>query len=186
MKINIVSNDKRYIKVNELLLQKGYDSFICSYNQVDKCDCLLLPLRNELTEFELKEMLSSLDMSTIVLSGNKGRMEKYFSGTVIDYSSDEGFLQKNAILTAEATISYLHSVTNESLRGKKILITGYGRIAKALSGLLYAIGSCVFVYARREEVRAQIRKDGYIPIFLSNLGKCLYYCIKDYFRRTYW
>ena len=172
MKINIVSKDKRYIKVNELLLQKGYDSFICSYDQVDKCDCLILPLGNELSETELKAVLINLHPNTLVLSGNKTIIQKHFSGNVIDYSLDEEFLQKNAFLTAEAAISYLHSITNETLSGKQILVTGYGRIAKELCRLLKAIGACVFVYARREEIREKIIKNGYAAVTLDKCKIC--------------
>ncbi len=172
MKINIVSKDSRYIKVNELLLQKGYDSFICSLDSYTGCDCLILSVANELTNEELKGLLAKTDINTLVLSGNKHRIESYFGGKIIDYSKNEDFLQKNAILTAEATVSYLQGLTKASLHGKKILISGYGRIGKALCPILKALGAQIFVYARRKEIREEIVRQGYISAELSYSVQC--------------
>lgn len=172
MKINIVSKDQRYIKVNELLLQRGYDSFICSLDTYTGCDCLILSVANELTDVELKELFAKTDSKTTVLSGNKQRIEKYFSGKIIDYGKEEAFLQKNALLTAEGTISYLHSLTKASLNNKKIFISGYGRIGKALCPILEALGAQIYVYARRKEVRKEIVSQGYISAELNCSTKC--------------
>jgi len=172
MKINIVSKDLRYIKVNELLLQKGYDSFICSLDTYSGCDCLVLSVANELTDNELKELFAKTDINTLVLSGNKQRIHEYFSGRIIDYSKNEEFLLKNAILTAEATVSYLQNLTKATLYNKKVLISGYGRIGKALCPILKAFGAQIFVYARRKEVREEIVSKGYISAELEYSTRC--------------
>ena len=161
MKINIVSKDLRYVKVNELLLQKGYDSFISPLEDYCGCDCLILSIVNELSHQELKALLAKTKKSTLVLCGNESRIRSFFDGCVIDYSKNEDFLQKNACLTAEAAVSYIHSVTKESVNGKKAIVIGYGRIGKPLCRILKSLGASVSAYARREEVRAKILHDGY-------------------------
>lgn len=172
MKINIVSKDLRYTKVNELLLQRGYNSFICSIDTYTGCDCLILSVANELTDRELKELLAKTNINTLVLSGNKPRIKSYFEGEVIDYSKDEEFLQRNAILTAEGTVSYLHTLTKASLNSKRIFISGYGRIGKALCPILKALGAQIYVYARRKEVREEIISQGYISAELNYSTQC--------------
>ena len=160
MKIRIVSADKRYIKVNELLLQRGYDSFISSYEDRCGCDCLLLSVRDELKDEQLRQLFQSIDKKTTVLCGNGERIKGYFSGKVIDYGKDSDFLLKNAVLTAEATLPYLYEATNASLFEKRIFVAGYGRIGKALCKLLKSMGMQVEAYARRAEVVAEMRDDG--------------------------
>ena len=160
MKIRIVSADKRYIKINELLLQRGYDSFISSYEERLPCHCLLLSVRDELNEEELKQLLKGIDKETLVLSGSGERIRRYFDGRVFDYGKDCDFVLKNALLTAEATLPYLYETTSSSLFGKRIFVAGYGRIGRALCKILKSMGAEVVAYARRAEVVAQMRGDG--------------------------
>ncbi|MBQ8147094.1 MAG: hypothetical protein IJ039_09945 [Clostridia bacterium] len=170
MKICIVSRDKRYIRVNELLYEKGYDSALCAQDEIPHCDVLILSVRDELTDIELKNMFSHLSNKAVVLCGNAQRIKQFFGGNVIDYSLYESFLMKNAYLTAEAAVSYLHSLTQESINGKRIFISGYGRIGKALSKILAGLGADVCVYARRNETKMLVRTDGYLSV---NLEDCI-------------
>ena len=160
MKICIVSNDKRYIKVNELLLSLGYDSFICSYDKVEECDCILLSVRQELSDEQLAKLFQNTRKGTLVLCGHGERVKNYFDGRVIDYGADCGFAQKNARLTAEATLPYLYELTSESVENKKIFITGYGKIGRELSKILKSLGADVFSYARRTEIKEQMIREG--------------------------
>ena len=143
MKINIVSNDKRYLYVNESLLQKGCDSFICTPWSLDKCDVLILSLRDEYTHSELENIFKIVDKS------------------VVDYGHDERFVQKNAELTAHATLTYLHNLTEDTVDGKNIFVSGYGRIGKVLSCLLKHMGANVSVFARRDAVKKEIEEAGF-------------------------
>ena len=115
MKINIVSIDKRYVLLNECLLNAGYNSKVCMPESCDKCDALILSARKEIDDNGLCQVLSKIDSETLVLCGNDERVKNYFSGTVIDYTNLEHFVSENALLTAEGTISYLHRRTESSL-----------------------------------------------------------------------
>lgn len=159
MKICIVSSDKRYIKVNELLLQKGYDSFICSYENAIDCDCLLLSVRNELNEDQLTQLFKRINKKNLVLCGNSKKIKNYFGGRIIDYGQAEDFLLENARLTAEATLPYLYELTGESVMNKKVFVAGYGRIGRFLSQMLKSMGAIVSSYARRDEVKALMARE---------------------------
>lgn len=167
MNIDIVSRDKRYFYLNDFLCQAGYNSRICKPNEVDYPNILILSVRNELTDKELEEVFTKTSTETIVFSGTENRIKEYFTGKVIDYSKNEDFLEKNAYLTAEAMLTIWHSKLEESPKGKSILISGYGRIGKHLARIFSNMGATIYIYARRKEVREEIKKDGYTPVLLD-------------------
>lgn len=167
MNIDIVSRDKRYFYLNTLLCQGGYNSRVCQPSELDFPSVLVLSVRNELTDKELEEIFTKASPETIVFSGNEKRIKKYFTGKVIDYSKNEDFLEKNAYLTAEAMVSVWHSEIEESPKGKSILISGYGRIGKHLARIFSSLGSKIYIFARRNEVRNEIKNDGYTPVLLE-------------------
>ena len=76
MKISIVSQDKRYIELNEILLSNGYDSKICTIDNIGSTDILILSVRRELDDSELKALLSKIPRDTLVLSGNKNKIKE--------------------------------------------------------------------------------------------------------------
>ena len=68
---------------------------------------------------------------------------------------DENYTQENAALTAEGALFTAVARMNRALRGSQCLVIGYGRIGKALTGLLRGMGAVVTVAARREESRRE-------------------------------
>ena len=160
MKINIVSNDERYKYVKNLLCNDGYDADLCTPNTVCECEYLLLSVRCEYDDENLEKIFSDITEETVVLCGKDKRIDRHFKGKIIDYSGDVDFLQKNAYLTAESAVSFLHSHTKDSLRNKRVFVSGYGRIGRTLSLILKSLGSDVSAYARRSEVKERIEDDG--------------------------
>ena len=69
---------------------------------------------------------------------------------VVDYFKSEAFQIKNAYTTAEAAISIAMGNLKKNIRGSRFAVTGYGRIARALTDLLVAFGATVSVFARKE------------------------------------
>lgn len=166
MIIEIVSNDKRYIELNNLLNVAGYNSSIRKPNEVDFPDVLILSVRDELSDSELESVFNRVDTGAVVFSGNGERIKKHFDGEIKDYSKNEYFVNENANLTAEAFLSYLHTLAGCGARGQKFFISGYGRIGRYLAKILSCLGGEVFVYARREEVQNEIVGDGhyFVPL----------------------
>ena len=169
MKINIVSSDERYKIVSEMLSAKGYKVRLCSPSDAEGGDVLLLSVRSELATNELVNILTKINKETVVLCGGDNRIRGLFCGKIIDYSGDVDFLQKNAILTAEATVSFLHSITKDSLCGKKIFVSGYGKIGRHICAVLKVLGADVTAYARREPVCVQMKEDG---INFAQMNEC--------------
>jgi len=78
-----------------------------------------------------------------------------------DYSEDEIFQLENALYTAEGTLCAMIENTPCSLCGMKILVTGGGRISKALGSLLACAPCKVSFYARSELQRIFFAMQGY-------------------------
>lgn len=172
MKINIVSTDKRYMYLSQLLLSDGHDVKITTCDRVDDCDALILPLRQESSDSQLEDMLKRIDSNTLVVSGYSDKIKELFDGMVFDYSGSEMLLQGNAYLTAEATIPVVLENTEKSLDGMKLFVSGYGRIGKILCRLFSSLGAKVFAYARRDEVKGEILADGYSYAAIEYAPKC--------------
>ena len=168
MKINIVSSDERYKLAKDLLNEKGYEARLCTPDNVDECNCLLLSVRRELSDDELEKVLTRITKETVVLCGDDERIEKLFDGKIINYSKDSDFLLQNARLTSEATVSFLHNCTKDELWGKTVFVSGYGRIGRELCRILKSLRCTVLAYARREDVRWKIQNDGVIPTKLCD------------------
>ena len=157
MKISIVSNDERYIYLNEILNEAGFDSKICEINELDSPEVVILSVRKEHSDKELEEIFSRVSPSTLVISPYSVKNPNCL---VYDYTRGEAFLKKNAYLTAEGAICLYYNTVKETLQGKKIAVLGYGRIGKYLSKMLKNQGASVFVYARRKEVKTEAELDG--------------------------
>lgn len=67
---------------------------------------------------------------------------------------DETYTIKNTLPTAEGALSLLIENTNRTLKELSILILGYGRVGKALAGLLSALGCRLSIYSMEEKERA--------------------------------
>lgn len=85
-------------------------------------------------------------------------------GIVIDYCKTDCYAYENSALTAEAAIMVYVGASSISLRGAKTLVSGFGRIGKALSALLKAHGADVTASARKLQDIELIRAYGCKPM----------------------
>ncbi|MBR2133720.1 MAG: NAD(P)-binding domain-containing protein [Eubacterium sp.] len=146
-------NDERMIYAKNYLLSHGFE--ITDDN--DKADFILLPVPAK------KYMFDSLSGKTVFYGAGD------YNG--IDYNKREEFLIYNAYLTAEGGIALLKENSKKSILFSNILITGYGRIAKALSRYLISMGANVCVCARSESARLQAAASGASTITFEELKK---------------
>ena len=72
----------------------------------------------------------------------------------------DSYQTRNAAVTAEGAIMIALDAMRRTVQGAKILIVGWGRIGKALSFRLSALGADVTVSARRESHLAEIESFG--------------------------
>lgn len=73
----------------------------------------------------------------------------------LDCAHSEMFLSANAALTAQGALRLLLCSTDDDLCAAQYLITGFGRVARAVAKLLCAIGCSVTVAARDPQQRTQ-------------------------------
>ena len=127
-------SDNRIIFAAEALKAKGYQQVASA----DNADFVLLgvnPKKEDLT------------YSLPIFAGNIGGAHIY------DYTKQESFALENAYLTAEGAVSLLVSENAQSLLNAPVLITGYGRIGKALHHFLQPFTRHITVCARNENAR---------------------------------
>lgn len=91
------------------------------------------------------------------------------AGRALDPGCDEAFLRTNAALTAEGAICRAMQRMERALLGSTCLITGYGRIGRALCARLCAMGAFVIVCARSEGQMQAAHAAGAHPVPLAGL-----------------
>lgn len=87
--------------------------------------------------------------------------------TYFDLMKEETVAQKNAYITAEATVAEILKYSDYSICGQKIIVCGYGRCGKCVADLLAAIGAKVTVLARSAKARRAARCDGHEAVDFS-------------------
>lgn len=172
MVVGIFGGDKRMLFAARAFSESGYevcaagfDSLsslcgmqFCTVEQAaEHCDIAVLPVRPVtdgclIAPFSEKRIEISVLMNALgdkpVYTGCASQINLFAAGEVFDYASQEKFILKNAVLTAEGAIGILLSDFEGSVCDCDILVTGYGRIGKILSGYLDALEARVTVAAR--------------------------------------
>ena len=168
--INIISSDLRYEALNEIFLDNGYASRLCSKDTVRLPDALILPIKSALNDEDYSKIFHRIKKSTLVFCANESLRENFPNVNFICYANDEGFLDKNAYITAECAVMIAMSEAKKTLRESKCAVVGYGRIGKHLSRILMALGTDVVVYARRAQSRELAENDGCRSSQIEDIG----------------
>lgn len=87
-----------------------------------------------------------------------------------DYYDREELVAGNAYLTAEGAVGLAIQEYKGSLGGARCLVAGYGRIGKALCGMLKGMGAQVHCAARKAKDLTAIRASGCRPVPYRALG----------------
>ncbi|MBQ7779531.1 MAG: NAD(P)-binding domain-containing protein [Clostridia bacterium] len=194
----LIGGDLRQLHAGNELTKQGYKIYhyaLDTYkescelsNTLQNADAILLPIpvfRGDYMNFPL----SSVKLSPRVLASEIAKNAKpgavVFGGkfptdmTAIfdkneikyhDLCENETFNYLNAVPTAEGAIALAMGNTPVTIDGSKCLVLGYGRIGKALSRRLKALGASVTVAARKERDRAEADSEGMMPLDYSSLS----------------
>ncbi len=183
MKILVLGGDARQIycagrlslepgiKVQTLYLKEDDDKSLTD----DKPDVIVLPyvtLKDGLINCQLAsksirlhDVYGLIKSGTIIFAGglpNTAVKEiESLGATVFDWFSDEELTHKNAFLTAEGAAQIIVGRSRKAVSGSKILVIGWGRVAKACAGLFKAMGAEVAAAARKESAREEIKANGF-------------------------
>lgn len=182
MKFTLLGGDERMVRLCRLLEKDGHSvapfalekALPCPAAPDFDCDCIILPLPctkdgvlfapNSERTWGLSELLMGAKPGTKVLAGKAPRELKEKCGELLlpltDYFLREDFTLRNALLTAEGAVSLMLRESEKALLGSRVLIFGFGRIARALAQRLTAFGAHVTVAARDPAARVLARSMG--------------------------
>ena len=161
MKIMITGTDKRSLIIKEIL-HKKLDCEIYAYSGTvsDGTSVIILPtpvttdgINLNFTDSENKNishLLNSADKNTLIIGAG------FSHNRVYDLCTRDDFSIENAVPTAEGAISIAINETDSTLYDSKILITGFGRVARILLDRLSAFSKNITVAARDSGNRAEI------------------------------
>lgn len=158
---------------------------------VNNAEVIILPLPYKTAEgcinapytsccIKLDDILSLSEKCRVLFCGradeNIKNLCKVKGITVYDYSIKPEFEILNAVPTAEGAIETAIRNTEHTIFGSRCLVTGYGRIGKALSDRLKGLGAEVSATARKAEDLAWIRARGIKAYNTCDIGDI----IKDF------
>ncbi|MCD8055558.1 MAG: hypothetical protein LUE25_02415 [Clostridiales bacterium] len=90
-----------------------------------------------------------------------------------DIYDSETFAEENAAITAEGALFSYMKEGRGTVRGKRALITGFGRVARNTAGLFASLGAEVTVAARSESALSEAAANGYGTAKLFDCGEKL-------------
>ena len=169
MVFSVIGGDVRQACIARCLEEKGYTVKVFGEN-AGLLDCttgvnaIILPLpitsdgvtiKN--TDITFDELFENINKKSIIFGGNIPNIINLKSPcSIIDYYKSERLKSKNAYLTAEGAIPFIIRGTKKSLKDCKILICGFGRIAKCLAYLLKPFADDVTVALRSRKDMALV------------------------------
>lgn len=87
--------------------------------------------------------------------------------TYWDLMKDANVVHQNAYITAEATVAEILKYSDYSIRGQKIIVSGYGKCGREIANVLGSLGAKVTVLARSVEARRMARLEGHEAVAFS-------------------
>lgn len=187
----IIGGDKRQLFLADSLIRDGYSVILGGFDSVVSMgkvsladigtavcygDAVIFPLPSVRADKSLntpfsdhKYYLTAADCEQLakkpVLAGMADKLLRAYptlqSGTVFDYAKREDFAILNAVPTAEGAVQRAMELYEGTISGSRVTVTGFGRIGKALSRLLCALGAEVTVCARSSKDLATAKSLGY-------------------------
>ena len=140
-------------------------------------DAVMLPWPRSFEEEKLtgtaltrERVLALLPSCRAVLAGSGVEAKELpQAAQFIDPARDEAFLIQNAKLTAEGAIAAAARRTGRAMLGRTCVVTGFGRIAQALTARLCAMEAFVIVCARSEAQMRLAHGMGAHPVPLTSI-----------------
>ncbi len=182
-KIAIIGGDKRALFAGSELLKSGYEVYLSGFDKLisfgglkivsidtalESCSVVLLPLN--CAEGKIPCPFSDSDIALEKAFTQRLKDKLIFGGRgcegleIFNILEDEAFARQNALPTAEGAALVAMENYEGTIAGADILVIGYGRIGRALSKLLRAMGARVSVSTRSEEKAFEITLGGNTPV----------------------
>lgn len=114
-------------------------------------------------------LLERVPEKVMVVGGNL-KVPELSDHRKLDLLQNEGYLAKNAAITAECALRVAAREMKTVFSGMRVLVIGWGRIGKCLSSLLKNIGCSVTIGARKVSDRAMAEALGFSVIDTERLS----------------
>ncbi len=181
----IKGNDARNPYLAEILMREGYAVALwdtashednipqTDLRKISMAPCILI-LAFSTPQEELMPILQHLQAGSICFGGQMEREAlEYANRKNITYHNileHPVFPILNAVPTAEGALLTVMQNTPYTVRGSRMVVLGFGRVAKAVARLFYACRCEVTVACRSEEGLAYAQMEGYRVLPLSELA----------------
>lgn len=131
--------------------------------------CINAPLAGR--EISFDEVYETVKNGTVVFAGmlpENIKNDFIERGAILnDWFDNEELTLKNAELTAEGAAQVIIKKSDKAVGGSKILVLGWGRVAKASAKLFRSMGADITIAARREEARRDAVDHGFKAVDFS-------------------
>lgn len=194
-KFIIIGGDQRQLLLYASLKQKGYDVDIIFNNdyfskqtqlkKVSNAKIVIFPIPtsqdqihlfapNYKERISLEEIIQQVSSDAVLFIGGENNIFTALkTKCTVNLLSDEVMTLKNAMATAEAALSIIINNTSNTVFGSKILVLGYGRIARILSQYLTSLHANVTICARKELAKTTAYLEGMTAIGFDSLNEKL-------------
>ena len=190
-RVIIIGGDRRQRALEKIFEDEGFECISIDRTEdfsdkiFDADDAVILPVPVSKdgvyifsTESHLKikkeEVLSCVKNKGYVFGGGFSDADKIYmiknNVNFLDYMMCEEFLVYNAYLTGLGAVKLLLEKTYEDIKGKKVLITGFGRVAEYTASELKNIGAEIFVTARKSLQCTKAECYGYKTVCFKEFG----------------
>ena len=180
MNIAFIGGDFRMDHACNYLIKKGYHAELLNYDAypdatvreylklANSADVIVLPAPVSADNIHINktsrssggitinELFRNTKDNIIVFHGRLNDIDKKSTVKYIDYLNDEAYLTDSAYLTAEGTVGQLLSNYKRALYKRKVLLVGWGRIAKFLYTQLSYYTDKISVVLRNEKIISEL------------------------------
>lgn len=175
MRYAVLGGDMRFAHLVSMLnesgreavgfLQEKADGGSVPLEELGKYSCIISnwPMRWPLSEraVDESEIFEHLSPgSVLLLCGPQFPRERRWDLQYVNLWQDEKLLQENAYLTAEGAVASAMRETRLAMAELSCLVVGYGRIGRALTGILLNLGANVTVISSSENKRREVQESG--------------------------
>ena len=168
LQFSVVGKDRRLMFCSEALENEGYKSEFCTDEIYisNNSDYYVfgIPFKKNMLPSDIRVLAPNSCVFGGMITPDTEEVLKNNGFRVIDYAKSEFFRSENALLTAEAAMTVYIGSVGEGFKGSEVLITGFGRIGKALARLLTSHGASVTVSARKYSDIERISEYGCYPM----------------------
>lgn len=168
----VVGSDGRQQAAAQTLRARGYRVY--GPEKLSLADYILLPMPLSAERAELARLLKAAKNGAVAFAGRVSEeaaaVAQEANVTLVDYLKREDLAVSNAIPTCEGAIEILLRERSVTLWHSRVVVTGFGRIAKLLCYKLQGLGAEVTVAARKPGDRAMAAAMGYRAVEISALG----------------